>query len=259
MQAVILAGGLGTRLAEETSLRPKPMVEIGGRPILWHIMKIYANHGINDFIICCGYRGEFIKEYFANYLLRTADVTIDLRKNEVEVHHTAAEDWRVTLIDTGPDTGTGGRLRRVRDYIDDGTFAFTYGDGVSNVDVTKTLEYHRKQKTLATLTAVQPPGRFGAFKLNDVTGHITSFREKPVGDGAWINGGFFLLEPAAIDYVTNDALFWEQDPLENLADDQQLSAYKHHGFWAAMDTLRDKQLLEEMWNAGDAPWKTWSE
>ncbi len=258
MQAVILAGGLGTRLAEETSLRPKPMVEIGGRPILWHIMKIYSNHGINDFVICCGYRGDVIKEYFANYLLRTADVTIDLRKNEVEVHHTAAEDWRVTLIDTGPDTGTGGRLRRVRDYINDGTFAFTYGDGVSNVDVTKTLEYHRKQKTLATLTAVQPPGRFGAFKLNDNSGHITSFREKPVGDGAWINGGFFLLEPAAIDYVTDDALFWEQSPLEKLADDRQLSAYKHHGFWAAMDTLRDKQVLEEMWNSGNAPWKTWS-
>jgi len=188
MQAVILAGGLGTRLAEETSLRPKPMVEVGGRPILWHIMKIYSAHGINDFIICCGYRGDFIKEYFANYLLHTADVTIDLRKNEVDVHHTNAEDWRVTMIDTGADTGTAGRLRRVKDYLNDETFAFTYGDGVANIDITRELEFHRSQKTLATLAAVQPPGRFGAFKLSENTGHITSFREKPVGDGAWING-----------------------------------------------------------------------
>lgn len=258
MKAVILAGGLGTRLAEETSLRPKPMVEIGGRPILWHIMKIYSAHGINDFVICCGYKGDVIKEYFANYLLHTADVTIDLRKNEIDVHHTKAEDWRVTMIDTGSETGTGGRLRRVREYLDDETFAFTYGDGVANIDITKSLAYHRSQSTLATLTAVQPPGRFGAFKLSDDSGHILSFREKPVGDGAWINGGYFLLEPAAIDYVTDDALYWEQAPLVNLAEDRQLSAYKHHGFWHAMDTLRDKQILEGMWNEGKAPWKIWS-
>lgn len=257
MQAVILAGGLGTRLAEETSLRPKPMVEIGGRPILWHIMKIYSAHGINDFIICCGYRGDVIKEYFANYLLHTADVTIDLRKNEIDVHHTKAEDWRVTMIDTGAETGTGGRLRRVRQYLNDETFAFTYGDGVANIDIIKQLEYHRSQKTLVTLAAVQPPGRFGAFKLSDESGHITSFREKPVGDGAWINGGYFLLEPSSIDYVTDDAQFWEQSPLEKLADDRQLSAFKHHGFWHAMDTLRDKQMLEAMWVEGKAPWKIW--
>jgi len=258
MQAVILAGGLGTRLAEETSLRPKPMVEIGGRPILWHIMKIYSAHGINDFIICCGYRGDVIKQYFANYLLCTADVTIGLRSNEIEVHNTVAEDWRVTLIDTGPDTGTGGRLRRVREYLDGETFAFTYGDGVGDVDITKTVEYHRSQNTLATLTAVQPPGRFGSFKLSEESGHITSFREKPLGDGAWINGGYFILEPEVIDYVTDDALFWEQDPLVNLAKDRQLSAHKHNGFWHAMDTLRDKQILEGMWQDGDAPWKIWS-
>ncbi len=257
MQAVILAGGLGTRLSEETTVRPKPMVEIGGRPILWHIMKIYAAHGISDFVICCGYRGDVIKEYFANYLLRTADVTIDLRKNEIDVHHSTTEDWRVTLIDTGPDTGTGGRLRRVKDYIENDTFAFTYGDGVANIDVTESLKFHRAQKTIATLTAVQPPGRFGSFKLSDGTGLISSFREKPRGDGAWINGGYFLLEPAAIDYVTDDALFWEQAPLENLARDQQLSAYRHLGFWYAMDTLRDKQVLEEYWRDGEAPWKIW--
>lgn len=257
MQAVILAGGLGTRLSEETTVRPKPMVEIGGRPILWHIMKTYAAHGVTDFIICCGYRGDVIKEYFANYLLRTADVTIDLRKNEIDVHHSTTEDWRVTLIDTGPDTGTGGRLRRVKDYIDNDTFAFTYGDGVASIDITASLEFHRSQKTLATLTAVQPPGRFGSFKLSETSGLISSFREKPRGDGAWINGGYFLLEPAAIDYVTDDALFWEQTPLENLAKDRQLSAYRHLGFWYAMDTLRDKQVLEEYWRDGEAPWKVW--
>ncbi len=257
MQAVILAGGLGTRLSEETTVRPKPMVEIGGRPILWHIMKIYAAHGISDFVICCGYRGDVIKEYFANYLLRTADVTIDLRKNEIDVHHSTTEDWRVTLIDTGPDTGTGGRLRRVKDYIENDTFAFTYGDGVANIDITASLKFHRSQQTLATLTAVQPPGRFGSFKLSDDSGLISSFREKPRGDGAWINGGYFLLEPAAIDYVTDDAFFWEGKPLENLAKDRQLSAYRHLGFWYAMDTLRDKQVLEEYWRDGDAPWKIW--
>ncbi len=257
MQAVILAGGLGTRIAEETSIRPKPMVEVGGRPILWHIMKIYAAHGVRDFIICCGYRGEVIKEYFANYLIRTADVTIDLRKNEIDVHHTNTEDWRVTLIDTGDTTGTGGRLRRVKPYLEDNSFFFTYGDGVANIDVTAALAFHKQQGTLATLTAVQPPGRFGAFKLSDVDSRIASFREKPKGDGAWINGGFFILEPGAVDYVTDDQLFWEQSPLEKLADEGQLSAFKHRGFWYAMDTLRDKQVLEEYWNSGEAPWKIW--
>ena len=257
MQAVILAGGLGTRIAEETSIRPKPMVEIGGRPILWHIMKIYAAHGVRDFIVCCGYRGEVIKEYFANYLIRTADVTIDLRKNEIDVHHTNTEDWRVTLIDTGDTTGTGGRLRRVKSYLEDDSFFFTYGDGVANIDVTAALAFHKQQGTLATLTAVQPPGRFGAFKLSDVDSRIASFREKPKGDGAWINGGFFVLEPGAVDYVTDDKLFWEQAPLEKLADEGQLSAFKHRGFWYAMDTLRDKQVLEEYWNSGEAPWKIW--
>ena len=257
MQAVILAGGLGTRIAEETSIRPKPMVEIGGRPILLHIMKIYAAHGVRDFIICCGYRGEVIKEYFANYLIRTADVTIDLRKNEIDVHHTNTEDWRVTLIDTGDSTGTGGRLRRVKPYLENDSFFFTYGDGVANIDVTAALAFHKQQGTLATLTAVQPPGRFGAFKLSDVDSRIASFREKPKGDGAWINGGFFVLEPDAVDYVTDDQLFWEQSPLEKLADEGQLSAFKHRGFWYAMDTLRDKQVLEEYWNSGEAPWKIW--
>jgi len=257
MQAVILAGGLGTRIAEETSIRPKPMVEIGGRPILWHIMKIYAAHGVRDFIICCGYRGEVIKEYFANYLIRTADVTIDLRKNEIDVHHTNTEDWRVTLIDTGDTTGTGGRLRRIKPYLEADSFFFTYGDGVANIDVTAALAFHKQQGTLATLTAVQPPGRFGAFKLSEVDSRIASFREKPKGDGAWINGGFFVLEPNAVDYVTDDQLFWEQAPLEKLADEGQLSAFKHRGFWYAMDTLRDKQVLEEYWNSGEAPWKIW--
>ena len=257
MQAVILAGGLGTRIAEETSIRPKPMVEVGGRPILWHIMKIYAAHGVRDFVICCGYRGDVIKEYFANYLIRTADVTIDLRKNEIDVHQTNTEDWRVTLIDTGDTSGTGGRLRRVKPYLEDDSFFFTYGDGVANIDVTAALAFHKQQGTLATLTAVQPPGRFGAFRLSDVDSRIASFREKPKGDGAWINGGFFVLEPAAVDYVTDDQLFWEQAPLEKLAHEGQLSAFKHRGFWYAMDTLRDKQVLEEYWNSGDAPWKIW--
>jgi len=257
VQAVILAGGLGTRIAEETSIRPKPMVEVGGRPILWHIMKIYAAHGVRDFIICCGYRGDVIKEYFANYLIRTADITIDLRKNEIDVHHTNTEDWRVTLVDTGDSTGTGGRLRRIKPYLDGDTFFFTYGDGVGNIDITAALAFHKKQGTLATLTAVQPPGRFGAFKLSDSDSQIASFREKPKGDGAWINGGFFVLETPAVDYVTDDALFWEQTPLEKLADEGQLSAFKHRGFWYAMDTLRDKQVLDDYWKSGEAPWKIW--
>lgn len=259
MKAVILAGGLGTRIAEESSIRPKPMIEIGGRPILWHIMKLYSAHGINDFIICCGYKGEVIKEYFANYLLRTADVTIDLRSNNMEVHRSNTEDWRVTLIDTGTSSGTGGRLRRVQRFLDGETFCFTYGDGVSDLDISATIAFHREQQTIATLTAVQPPGRFGAFKLNEDSRKINSFREKPAGDGAWINGGFFVLEPAAIEYIDTDAIFWEREPLERLAASGQLSAYQHRGFWHAMDTLRDKQVLDEMWDVGNAPWKIWDD
>ncbi|MBX2836333.1 MAG: glucose-1-phosphate cytidylyltransferase [Gammaproteobacteria bacterium] len=258
-QAVILAGGLGTRLAEETSLRPKPMVEIGGRPILWHIMKVYSAHGINDFIICCGYKGEIIKEFFANYLLKTADVTIDLHTNEMELHRSHTEDWRVTLIDTGEDSGTGGRLRRVKRFLNGETFCFTYGDGVTDLDIPAVIQFHQKQKTLATLTAVQPPGRFGAFKLAEDSGKISSFREKPQGDGAWINGGFFVLEPGVLDYIDDDSVFWEKEPLEKLAEDGQLSAYQHRGFWHAMDTLRDKQVLETLWNEDKAPWKIWQD
>jgi len=257
MKAVILAGGLGTRLSEETSLRPKPMVEVGGRPILWHIMKIYSSHGINDFVICCGYKGFVIKEYFANYLLHRSDVTIDVKNNGMEIHQNTAEDWRVTLVDTGDSSGTGGRLRRVRNYLDDETFLFTYGDGVSNVDIGALLDFHRQQKTLATLTAVQPPGRYGAFKLSQEDDRILNFREKPKGDGAWINGGFFALEPKAIDYIADDGVFWEEEPLSKIAEDGQLSAYKHRGYWQSMDTLRDKNVLEGLWNANEAPWKTW--
>lgn len=257
MKAVILAGGFGTRISEETAIRPKPMVEIGGLPILWHIMKIYAAHGVNDFIICCGYKGYYIKEYFSSYFLRTADLTVDLRENKLEFHDSAAEPWRVTLIDTGPDTMTGGRLRRVRKYLDDETFYFTYGDGVSDVDITAATKIHREQGTLATLTATQPPGRFGAFTISSNESRIRTFHEKPDGDGAWVNGGFFILEPGVVDLIEGDATIWERDPLERLARDGQLSAYKHEGFWQPMDTLRDKMLLEELWESGRAPWKVW--
>lgn len=257
MKAVILAGGLGTRLSEETSLRPKPMVEVGGRPILWHIMKIYSSHGINDFVICCGYKGYVIKEYFANYLLHRSDVTIDVKNNSMDIHQNTAEPWKVTLVDTGDSSGTGGRLRRVRNYLDDETFMFTYGDGVSDVDVSALVDFHKKQNTLATLTAVQPPGRYGAFKLAQEDDRILNFREKPKGDGAWINGGFFALEPKAIDYVDDDSVFWEEDPLSRIAEDGQLSAYKHRGYWQSMDTLRDKNVLESLWGKDEAPWKTW--
>jgi glucose-1-phosphate cytidylyltransferase len=256
MKAVILAGGLGTRISEETSVRPKPMVEIGGRPVLWHILKIYSQHGVRDFIICLGYKGYLIKEYFANYFLHNCDVTFDLAENRLEVHQKNAEPWRVTLVDTGEKTQTGGRLKRVAAYLGEGPFCFTYGDGLADIDVSALLEFHRSQKRLATVTAVQPPGRFGAL---DIQGHgITRFEEKPQGDGSWINGGFFVLEPAAIDYVRGDQTVWEQEPLESLARDGQLAAYRHTGFWQPMDTLRDKIRLEELWAGGQAPWKQWS-
>ncbi len=257
MKAVLLAGGLGTRLSEETSIRPKPMVEVGGKPILWHIMKIYSAHGIDEFIICCGYKGYVIKEYFNNYFLHMSDVTFDMRFNQMNVHTGKAEPWKVTLVDTGASTMTGGRLKRVREYLGNETFCFTYGDGVSNVNVTKLIEFHKAQKTLATLTAVQPPGRFGAIALGQEQTKIMSFHEKPEGDGAWINGGYFVLEPEVIDYIAEDTTVWEQEPLQKLANDGNLSAYKHDGFWQPMDTLKDKNRLEKLWQSGEAPWKAW--
>lgn len=255
MKAVLLAGGLGTRLSEETHLKPKPMVEIGGRPILWHIMKTYSAHGVNEFIICAGYRSYVIKEYFANYFLHMSDVTFDMVNNTMEVHNRRAEPWKVTIVDTGEETMTGGRLKRVRDYLGDETFCFTYGDGVGDVDITAELAFHRAHGKIATMAAVQPPGRYGALKMDGDL--IAQFQEKPEGDGAWINGGFFVLEPKAIDYVSGDAMPFERDPLENLAKDKELAAYRHRGFWRPMDTLRDKMQLEEMWESGKAPWKVW--
>lgn len=256
MKAVILAGGLGTRLSEETTIRPKPMIEIGGRPILWHIMKIYSGYGIHDFVICLGYKGYIIKEYFANYFLHMSDVTFDMAHNRMHVHNNSAEPWRVTLVDTGDDSMTGGRLRRVKDYVKDETcFCFTYGDGVGDIDVGKTLGFHKEHGKLATMTATQPPGRFGALGLEGDA--IRSFQEKPSGDGGWINGGFFVLSPKVIDYIENDASIWEREPLERLAAEGQLMAHKHHGFWQPMDTLRDKHHLETLWESGKAPWKTW--
>ena len=257
MKVVILAGGLGTRLSEETDVKPKPMVEIGGRPILWHIMKIYSAHGINDVIVCCGYRGYVIKEYFANYFLHMSDVTFDVANNRMEVHNKRAEPWRITLVDTGDETMTGGRLRRVREYLDGGTFCFTYGDGVGNVDITRLIAFHREEKVLATMTAVKPPGRFGAIALEPGQRRIEAFREKPRGDGTFINGGFFVLEPAAIDYIAADSTTWEKEPLEDLARSGNLAAYPHEGFWQPMDTLRDRKLLEDLWASGAAPWKVW--
>ncbi|BAZ07636.1 glucose-1-phosphate cytidylyltransferase [Calothrix sp. NIES-3974] len=257
MKAVILAGGLGTRLSEETSIKPKPMVEIGGKPILWHIMKTYSAHGINDFIICCGYKGYVIKEYFANYFLHMSDVTFDMRFNQMNVHAGKAEPWKVTLVDTGETTMTGGRLKRVREHIGNETFCFTYGDGVSNVNITELVEFHKNQKTLGTMTAVQPPGRFGAIVLGAEQTKISSFREKPEGDGAWINGGYFVLEPEVIDLIPGDETVWEKEPLETLAAKEQLSAYKHDGFWQPMDTLRDRNYLEGLWSSNKAPWKVW--
>jgi len=259
MQAVILAGGLGTRISEETHLKPKPMIEIGGRPILWHILKIYSSHGINDFIICAGYKGYVIKEYFANYFLHMSDVTFDMSRNSMEVHARNAEPWRVTVVDTGDDTMTGGRLARVKPYLNDQTFCFTYGDGVSDIDVTAAVDFHRKQGKIATLTAVQPPGRYGALGFDGKDSKIvSSFQEKPEGDGAWINGGYFVLEPKAIDYIKDgDRTIWERQPLDKLANDGQLVAYRHEGFWRPMDTLRDKTDLEALWSSGKAPWKSW--
>ena len=255
MKAVILAGGLGTRISEETHLKPKPMIEIGGKPILWHIMKIYSAHGINDFIICCGYMGYVIKEYFANYFLHMSDVTFDMEHNNMEVLQRNAESWKVTLVDTGDDTMTGGRLRRVRQYLDDEDFCFTYGDGVSNVNITETIKFHNEQGTLATLTATQPPGRFGALDLSKHK--VQGFQEKPQGDGGWINGGFFILSPKVIEYIDQDATVWEKEPMERLAKEGQLSAYYHNDFWQPMDTLRDKHHLEELWQSDKAPWKVW--
>ncbi len=257
VKAVVFAGGLGTRLSEETAIKPKPMVEVGGMPILWHIMKIYSAHGIDEFIICCGYKGEIIKKYFADYFLYRSDVTFDLKNNAMKIHQNEVEPWKVTLVDTGADTLKGGRLRRVRDYIGDETFCLTYGDGVSNVDIGCLIAFHKAQNALATLTAVQPPGRFGAFTLQADDPKITSFKEKPHGDGAWINGGFFVVEPQAIDYITDDETDWEKEPLEEMAAAGRLAAYKHQGFWHPMDTLHDKKTLETMWASGQAPWKVW--
>lgn len=259
MKAVILAGGFGTRISEESAVRPKPMVEIGGRPILWHIMKIYSAFGIEEFIICCGYRGDLIKKYFADYFLCRSDVVFDLKRNKMEVLENGVEPWRVTLVDTGENTMTGGRLRRVRQYLGKVTFCFTYGDGVADVDVSALVRFHREQKTLATVTAVQPPGRFGAFTLAPQQTKPSTFREKPDGDGAWINGGFFVLEPAAIDYIADDATIWEREPMERLAQEGQMAAYRHTGFWHPMDTLRDKMTLEKHWASGQAPWKVWKD
>jgi len=257
MKAVILAGGYGTRLSEETGVRPKPMVEIGSQPILWHIMKIYSAHDVNEFVICCGYKGYVIKEYFANYFLHMSDVTFDMKNNEMEVHQNSAEPWKVTLVDTGDGTMTGGRIKRVKDYIGYETFCMTYGDGVANVDVKRLIHFHREQKTLATLTAVQPPGRFGTFSIAQEQTRISSFREKPQGGGAWINGGFFVLEPGVMDYIAGDSTVWEREPLQELAQDGMLSAYRHYGFWQNMDTLRDKNVLEELWKSDEPPWKVW--
>ena len=255
MKIVILAGGFGTRISEETHLKPKPMVEIGGRPILWHIMKLYAAAGYNEFIICCGYKGYFIKEYFANYFLHHGDVTFDLAKGSMEVHQSSAEPWKVTLVDTGEKTQTGGRLRRVRDHLNGETFCFTYGDGVSDVNIKALVAFHKAHGRAATLTAVQPPGRFGAIDFEGTA--ITRFHEKPHGDGGWVNGGFFVLEPSVIGYLNDDDTVFERDPLERLATNGQLQAFKHEGFWQPMDTLRDKQHLEDLWSRGAAPWKTW--
>jgi len=256
MKAVILAGGLGTRLSEETATRPKPMVEVGGRPILWHILKMYSCHGINDFVICCGYKGYLIKEYFANYFLHMSDVTFGMQSNRMEVHQKRAEPWTVTLVDTGDYSMTGGRLRRVADYVkDEAAFCFTYGDGVSDVDITATIAFHRSHGKDATLTATYPPARFGALAIQ--SNQVRSFKEKPKGDGAFINGGFFVLSPKVLSYLKDDSTIWEQQPLMQLAADGQLMAYQHQGFWQPMDTLHDKMTLENLWASGQAPWKTW--
>ena len=256
MKAVILAGGLGTRISEETHLKPKPMIEIGGKPILWHIMKSYSAHGVNDFVICCGYKGYLIKEYFANYFLHMSDVTFDMVHNRMEVHEQKAEPWRVTLVDTGEDTMTGGRLKRVKDYLkDEESFCFTYGDGVADVDIAASIAFHKAHGKLATVTAVLPPGRFGALARDGDA--VRGFIEKPRGDGGWINGGFFVLSPKVIDYIAQDSTSWELEPMAKLAAENQLRAFEHNGFWQPMDTLREKNLLEELWASGEAPWKQW--
>lgn len=256
MKAVILAGGLGTRLSEETHLKPKPMVEIGGRPILWHIMKIYSAHGINEFIVCCGYKGYVIKEYFANYFLHMSDVTFDMQTNQMEVHTKHAEPWRVTLIDTGDETMTGGRLKRVQEFVSGDAFCFTYGDGVGDINISALIQHHQQHKKLVTLTAVQPPGRYGAVNIQD--GTVSEFVEKPAGEQGWINGGFFVVEPAAVDYIQGDHSSWESQTLVEIVQEKQLAAYTHEGFWRPMDTLRDKNQLEDMWQSGDAAWKIWA-
>lgn len=259
MKAVILAGGYGTRISEESSIRPKPMVEIGGKPILWHIMKIYAHHGITDFVICCGYKGHIIKEYFADYFLRNADVTFSLANNEMYVHRTNAEPWTVTLVHTGQNTMTGGRLRRVQEYVGNETFCLTYGDGVSDVDISAAIAHHRDQGRFATLTAVHQPGRFGVFNLNEGSALVPAFIEKPTGDNMpWINGGFFVLEPEVFDYIEDDSTVWEKGPLEQLAAQGQLTAFRHTGFWQPMDTLHDKNVLDSLWQKGVAPWYVWA-
>jgi glucose-1-phosphate cytidylyltransferase len=258
MKAVILAGGYGTRLSEETYIKPKPMVEIGEQPILWHIMKIYSHYGVNEFIICCGYKGTVIKDYFANYFMHRSDVTFDMKDNSMEVHQNDVEPWKVTLVDTGDGTMTGGRLKRVKSHIGNETFCMTYGDGVSNVNISNLIQFHETHGSLATLTAVQQPGRFGVFNLEDEDIQITSFQEKPVGTGAWINGGFFVLEPEVFEYIEGDETVWEHDPLRDLARADELTAFKHDGFWQPMDTLRDKKHLEEYWYQDDCPWHLWS-
>jgi glucose-1-phosphate cytidylyltransferase len=255
VKLVVLAGGYGTRISEETAVRPKPMVEIGEKPILWHIMKLYSAHGVNDFVIAAGYRGYLIKEYFANYFVHTADITVDLRTNTVETHATTAEPWQVTVVDTGDGTMTGGRLKRVREYIDDETFCLTYGDCVTDLDITKEIEYHRETGALATLAAIQPPGRFGVLNLDE--GRVRSFLEKPAGEGGWVNGGFFVVEPSVLDYIDGDETVWEREPMQRLAHEDKLAAYRHSGFWHPMDTLRDKMVLEEQWASGRPPWKIW--
>jgi glucose-1-phosphate cytidylyltransferase len=255
MKAVILAGGLGSRISEESHLKPKPMIEIGGKPILWHIMKMYSQHGINDFIICLGYKGYIIKEYFSNYFLHTSDVTFSLCDNATEIHRKYAEPWKITLIDTGEDTMTGGRLKRVSTYIGNETFCFTYGDGLSDIDITKLIAHHKASGQQATVTAIQPPGRYGAVEIEN--NKVVNFQEKPAGDGAWISGGFFVLEPDVIKKIHDDKTIWEQDPLRELASEGQLSAFLHKGFWQAMDTLREKNYLEDLWSSNKAPWKSW--
>jgi glucose-1-phosphate cytidylyltransferase len=255
VKAVILAGGEGSRLSEETETKPKPMIEIGGKPVLWHIMKLYSAHGINDFIICLGYKGFVIKEYFSNYLLHVSDITFDLAQNKMEIHQYSAEPWKVTLVDTGAKTMTGGRLKQISPHLDENEFCMTYGDGLSDVNINKLIQFHKSEGKLATVTAVLPPGRFGNLKLDEQ--RVTGFEEKPKGDEGWINGGFFVLSPKVLDYIDDDTTIWERTPMEQLASSDNLAAYKHHGFWQPMDTLREKRLLENLWNSGKAPWKTW--